>query len=280
MRRPAAPRRGRGISVDTDRANIQFWNELCGTWLARSLGITDHGLDSLRRFDRAYLRLYPYLLEYVNLTSLAHRRVLEIGLGYGTLGQTDAAAGAEYVGLDLADTPVQMMRQRLQLFRLSGSCLQGSALSLPIASESMDCVISIGCLHHTGDVQRGLDEIHRVLRRGGSAVLMLYNQFSYRHWTRWPIATARALLREHGISVGEAPVTDTQRRVYDAAASGQGPPETVFLSTGRLRQMLGRFSRVELHKENTDNLLLLPRRWWLRSVGRWAGLDIYVRAQK
>ncbi len=43
-----------------DKANAEFWNELCGTTMARSLGITDHSLESLKRFDEAYLAFYPY----------------------------------------------------------------------------------------------------------------------------------------------------------------------------------------------------------------------------
>jgi hypothetical protein len=44
--------------------------------------------------------------------------------------------------------------------------------------------------------------------------------------------------------------------------------------------MLGRFSRVTLHKENSDNFLRLPRRMWLPSLGRCLGLDIYIQAEK
>jgi len=266
--------------VTTDQANAEFWNELCGSGLARSLGITDGSASSLARFDQAYVEFYPYLLRHVRLEELRDRRVLEIGLGYGTLGQRIAEVGARYVGLDIADTPVWMMRHRLRLFGLPGSCLRGSALSLPLPPGSMDCVISIGCLHHTGDVQRGLDEVYRVLKPGGTAVLMVYNQFSYRQWTRWPMATARALSREMGLSSGRLPATEAQRRAYDRGTDGRAAPETVFTSIRRLRRMLGRFSRVTLRKENSDNFLRLPRRVWLPSLGRCLGLDIYIRAEK
>ena len=44
-----------------DDRNAAFWDELCGTSLARSLGINDASAESLRRFDDAYLGHYPYL---------------------------------------------------------------------------------------------------------------------------------------------------------------------------------------------------------------------------
>ena len=66
---------------DIDRANARFWNELCGSGLARHLNITDHSPESLRRFDEAFFDFYPYLLPLLRPERLAGRRVLEIGLG-------------------------------------------------------------------------------------------------------------------------------------------------------------------------------------------------------
>lgn len=266
--------------MTTDQANVEFWNELCGSNLAQSVGITDHSKSSLQRFDRAYLEYYPYLLRYVKLDGLTNRRVLEIGLGYGTLGQRIAEAGSDYFGLDIAEAPVRMMQHRLRLHHLAGFCARGSALNLPLASESLDVVISIGCLHHTGNVARALDETYRVLKPGGRGVFMVYNQFSYRQWRRWPMVTFGALLRDMGLPIGEVTASEAQRRAYDSRASGQAASETAFLSIRQLRQMLRRFSRVEFHKENTTDLLLVPRKHLLSFVGRLLGLDIYIRVQK
>ena len=100
--------------AQVDAANAEFWNELCGTTFAQALGITDLSEDSLRRFDAAYLDFYPYLSGYVP-ESLAGQRVLEIGLGFGTLGQLLAARGADYFGLDISAGPVELMRDRLEM---------------------------------------------------------------------------------------------------------------------------------------------------------------------
>ena len=61
--------------------------------LARSLGITDRTPESLRKFDEAYMAIYPYLSSYVTEQDLKGKRLLEIGLGYGTLGQIIALRG-------------------------------------------------------------------------------------------------------------------------------------------------------------------------------------------
>ncbi len=67
-----------------DERNAAFWDELCGSQMARALGITDASPESLRRFDEAYLGHYPYLQQYLD-HPLRDTEVLEIGLGYGTL---------------------------------------------------------------------------------------------------------------------------------------------------------------------------------------------------
>ena len=56
-----------------DAANADFWNELCGTHLAKFLGIRDGTPASLRRFDDAYLCMYPYLLPLVDPRRMAGR---------------------------------------------------------------------------------------------------------------------------------------------------------------------------------------------------------------
>lgn len=165
---------------ETDLRNAAFWNELCGSGLARSLGITDSTPESLRKFDEAFVAMYPYLSSYVTEQDLKGKRLLEIGLGYGTLGQILALRGCQYHGLDIADGPVEMMRYRLTLLgkEVGGRVQKGSALDIPYPADTFDYVYSIGCLHHTGDMPKAVSEVYRVLAAGGKAVIMLYNRNS------------------------------------------------------------------------------------------------------
>ena len=167
-------------TADIDKANEEFWNELCGSGLAQHLGIKDHGIKSLKQFDRSYLEFYPYLLKHVPVGEMAGKKVLEVGLGYGTLGQKIVDAGADYTGLDIADGPVNMMNHRLQMQGLPGRAIKGSILQSGLPAESFDYVVSIGCFHHTGNIQRCVNETWRLLKPEGTAFIMLYNQFSCR----------------------------------------------------------------------------------------------------
>ena len=96
------------LQASTDVENIAFWNELCGTTLAKSLGIADDSPESLKKFDDWYLDFYRYLFDYIAFDQVSGRNVLEIGLGYGTLAQLLMERKANYHGLDIADGPVEI----------------------------------------------------------------------------------------------------------------------------------------------------------------------------
>lgn len=293
-----------------DHLNKSFWEELCGSGLAKSLGINERTPASLQQFDQAYVGFYPYLTSHLQPEQLSGKKVLEIGLGYGTVGQVLMNSGADYVGVDIASGPVNMMKYRQMLAGRPCSSSQASVLTLPFAKESFDCVVSIGVFHHTGDVQRAIDETWRVLKPGGKAMLMLYNQYSYRQWLFWPLKTLKVWLKEYCQirSIKISDVTEEQRKAYDASTDGSAAPETVFSSIRAVRQMMKDFKIIRIVKENmsshfhiptgriskiVDKLLgikvfqnrypdcyLIDRKWFLSSFARWLGLDLYITVEK
>jgi SAM-dependent methyltransferase len=271
---------------EIDQANAEFWNELCGSVAAKALGITDASKESLAKFDAWYLDLYPYLLPIVQPERMKGKKTLEIGLGYGTLGQQLALAGADYTGMDLAQKPVEHMNYRLRIHDLPGRALQGSTLSMPFPDQTFDFLVSIGCMHHTGDVQRCFDETYRVLKPDGVAVIMVYNKYSLMRWRSSPLTTLRESVRGifgQGRSAGLA--SAQQRGDFDTNTAGQAAPETAVLSVNEIKQMLRCFADVTCTKRNANPLMvkgktLVPRPWLLPTLGRLMGLDIYVEARK
>lgn len=263
--------------AEVDRRNTSFWNELCGTTLARSLGILDFSKPSLERFDRYYLRVYPYLARYLRLEELHGKDVLEVGLGYGTVSQLLAQAAGRYVGLDIAKGPVEVVNLRLSMYGLPGRAQTGSILEAPFPDESFDAVITIGCLHHTGNLPRAIDEVCRILRPGGRALIMVYNAFSYRRWLKWPKATWR-----HWRDGAPGAASEAERAAYDSGTGG-GAPATVFTTTNELRHMCRRFAGCTIRKENAarEHLFrLVPRTFLLPTLGPLLGLDLYAELKK
>src|SRR6185369_7521771 len=106
---------------------------------------------------------------------------LEVGCGLGTDGAQFARAGAIYTGVDLTDAAVGLARRRFELFDLPGEFRTADAENLDFADNSFDLVYSHGVLHHTPDTVKAVKEVHRVLRPGGRAVVMLYHRNSYNY---------------------------------------------------------------------------------------------------
>lgn len=266
-----------------DGDNARFWNDLCGSQLAKSLGVRDRGPESLARFDRWYLDYYPYLDAHVRPDDLRDARTLEVGLGYGTVAERIARHGADYVGLDVAAGPVDMVQHRLRQAGLPGSAVQGSILDPPFDPASFDAVIAIGCLHHTGDLARAILQCRRLLRPGGRLTLMVYYAYSYRQAASNLEAMVSYALAEasgyRGVLGGERGAV---RAAYDTNASGEPAPHTDFVSRASLRYLCGGFDRVELSTENIDGgppFRGQERAVLLRSeIPSEVGLDLYASA--
>lgn len=260
-----------------DDANASFWNELCGSAAARAWGITDSSMESLRRYDDNYFRFYPYLERHVNWGALRGKRVLEIGLGYGSLSQKLAESGADYVGLDIAAGPVTMVNHRLQQSGLAGLAVQGNILSSGFPDNSFDAVVAIGCLHHTGNLKTAIAACRRLLRPGGRLIAMVYYSYSYRQFWVEPKRAMRYWLRELGGYRGT--FRDGETSAYDKTLDGALAPATEFVSMKSLRALCEGYLDFEATPENADHEM--PFRLWTRNqllasaVPRLCGLDVY-----
>ncbi len=260
-----------------DGRNAAFWDELCGTALAQTIGISDHSPQSLRRFDAAYMDYYPYLPAQLRAPTGAGEPLLEIGLGYGTVSERLFRAGFDYRGLDIAQGPVEIVRERLRMAGHEDAderVVQGSALEIPHPDGAFSHLVTIGCLHHTGDLPRAVAEVHRVLRPGGTAMVMLYNRHSMRQF----------MLRAPSVGAAQ------RRGAYDRNAAGEAAPETVYVTARQVRDgLFASFSDVRVERHNFDPVTLgpvlgrtvtVPRERLLPNVARVLGLDLYIHARK
>jgi len=268
------------VTATIDNQNKAFWNDLCGTSDAQRLGITDHSAASLERFDRWYFDFYPYLTRHIPFQELAGKRVLEVGLGYGSVAQRLMETGAVYHGLDIAENPVAMVRHRATLKGTLADIQRGSILQAPWPDASFDTVIALGCYHHTGNLNKAIAETKRMLKPGGKAILMVYNAYAHRRWMQHPVQ----MLRSWMIPVPRTQqATQEESAQYDRNASGDAAPETVFVSAAYLKEQMHDWSQVMITTENAwlpRPLNRLPRKWLLPTLGKWCGLDLYCHAAK
>lgn len=105
-------------------------------------------------------------------------KMLEIGCGMGDDSAQWAKRGMKITSMDLTKTAVECTKIRLSKCQLEGEVIQGNAESIDFPDNTFDLVYSFGVLHHSPDTPKTIDEIHRVLKPGGLASIMLYNRRS------------------------------------------------------------------------------------------------------
>src|SRR3990170_5312657 len=261
--------------------NKEFWKELCGTNAFNHLGLKKIDKKSLGIFDRWYLdEMYPYLFKYLNIRNISKMRVLEIGLGFGTVGQYLFMKSKSYVGLDYSSNPVSVMKDRIRRKRkqLTASAIEGDARQLPFRVNSFDFVVSIGCLHHTGNIQKCVNEIYRVLDDNGQALIMLYNRHS------WRMNKENRLF--HFLKKIKKDYTEYIRGIYDMDSKGNAAPITDFSSYMDIRRYFRKFKCFKIELENFDDVDIpylkvhIPRKKLLDNLAKVLGLDYYIMASK
>ncbi|HEX3627587.1 MAG TPA: class I SAM-dependent methyltransferase [Verrucomicrobiae bacterium] len=113
-----------------------------------------------------------------NFAAYKNKEVLEIGCSLGTDGLEFAKAGAIYTGLDLTPHSIELAEERFRLFDVRGTFVTANAERLPFPDNSFDHIYSFGVIHHAPHPEKIAAEMHRVLRKGGTFTVMLYNRTS------------------------------------------------------------------------------------------------------
>ncbi len=126
--------------------------------------------------------------EVIDYDVLRGKPVLEIGCGAGSQAAVFAKMEARITAIDLTAQAAAMTRHRFDLEGLPGSVQRGDAEHLAFADERFDLVWSWGVIHHTADIRRAVAEIHRVLKPGGAARVMVYHRPSLRNWIHGGLA--------------------------------------------------------------------------------------------
>lgn len=135
-----------------------------------------HSLCNNPRWPKGYI-----LENFLPYTEVQGKKVLEIGCGAGLVSSHLAKAGAEQFSIDLTSKAIEMTKARFGMSNLSGHIQQMDAEKLSFEDNTFDYVISWGVIHHSGNMQAIVNEIHRVLKPGGKAYLMVYNKNSLRY---------------------------------------------------------------------------------------------------
>lgn len=100
--------------------------------------------------------------------------IADIGCGSGRVSNYMSYSGfTNVLSLDYSFNSLKMVKDNSQNF-----CVWGNNLELPLASNSIDMVISTGVIHHTPDPIKAFEECCRVVKPGGLFFVKLRNVHS------------------------------------------------------------------------------------------------------
>ncbi|MBM4229783.1 MAG: class I SAM-dependent methyltransferase [Gammaproteobacteria bacterium] len=267
--------------VDPKRQVHDFWNQAsCGEDLL--LSATDR--EGYRAQSEERYRLEPFIPSFADFSSARGRRVLEIGVGLGADHQRFAESGALLSGIDLTERAVEHTQRRLALFGLSSELAVGDAERLAFEDKTFDIVYSWGVLHHSPDTPRAVSEVHRVLKPGGKALIMVYHKWSMvgaMLWIRYALLSGRpwrglrSIYAEHLESPGTKAYSYVEARdIFSCFAS-------VLISTPLSHGDLLDSEAGQRHRGIALRVakLIWPR-WLIRRIFPRAGLFMLIEAVK
>lgn len=288
-----------------ERVRIFWQAHPCGT------KFSDAAMGTPEFFERVEAHRYTkewHIPDAADFAGARGLRVLEIGCGLGTDGAQFARAGAEYTGVDLTDAAINLARKRFEIEGLAGEFRIADAEDLGFPGESFDLVYSHGVLHHTPDTAGAVQEIHRVLKPGGRAIVMLYHRGSYNY--RVGIRVLRRAgagllksengikivhrltgepldsLREHaGLVTGKSNGNVSPDEFLSQSTDGAGNPLARVYSRREARELFKDFREVELRAYFLNKRFiplignLLPRSLESVLASRW-GWHLWIYAKK
>ncbi len=287
-----------------ERVRVFWQKHPCGT------KFSDAEIGTREFFERIEAHRYEkewHIQAAANFAGTRGLKVLEIGCGMGTDGAQFAKAGADYTGIDLTAAAIELARKRFALSDLNGEFRVSDAENLDFDSESFDLVYSHGVLHHTPDIEAAVREIHRVLKPGGRAIVMLYHRGSYNY--RIGIRVLRRAgagllksesgikivhrltgepvdsLREHAVSLTSVNGNFSAAELLNQSTDGAGNPLARVYSRDEARKLFRDFRQVELRAYFLNKRFiplignLLPRSIESALASRW-GWHLWIYATK
>ncbi len=268
-------------TVEDKEAVRLFWNrQSCGEVYAQGEGLA----EQLEAHAQARYSLEPYVRGFAKFDG-GDKRVLEIGIGMGADHLEWAKSRPkQLVGIDLTPRAAEWTKKRLAVYGLHSDVEVADAECLPFADGSFDIVYAYGCLHHSPNTAQAIREVHRVLKRGGEARILIYHKWSlvgYMLWIRYALLTGRPW-----------------RSLKSVYAEHLESPGTKAFSLAEAREMCRPFSSVTAWTSLSMGDLLqgavgqkhgraavsIAKRLWprplIRLVFRKQGLNLFISAVK
>ena len=112
------------------------------------------------------------------LSPSAGTAILDVGCGTGNFSLKLARLGCSVTGIDISEKMLGSARKKSRKEGFPAEFLLMDASDLRFADESFDAVVSMAALEFMQDQQKTLDEMFRVLKKGGKLLVGTINRES------------------------------------------------------------------------------------------------------
>jgi ubiquinone/menaquinone biosynthesis C-methylase UbiE len=154
-----------------------YWDEHI-----HDLSITTHAVGTpgfFQQLDEYRYDKLNYLPRVVDFSSYKGKNLLEVGCGTGIDLVRFARGGANVTGIDLSKTAIDLVDRNFMQRGLSADLLVMNGECMQFPDNNFDVVYAHGVLQYTADTEKMIAEIHRVLKPGGEAIMVVYNRHSW-----------------------------------------------------------------------------------------------------
>lgn len=131
-----------------------------------------------KRYDDERIIGYYSFINDIEVDTISEyaegKKVLEIGCGTGIILKRIAKIAKEAWGVDLSSGMLKKAKEK------DLNVKQANATQLPFKDSEFDVVYSVKVLAHIPDIEKVIEEVHRVLKKDGMAVLEFYNPKSFK----------------------------------------------------------------------------------------------------
>ena len=234
------------LEIDTVK---KYWNKknIPQQWYSNKEPFSLQWFNDITK--KRYETYYNYLVEDAEFQYHSYENVLEVGVGIGTDLVQYAQNESNCYGIDLGEEQVELSKLNFKTRGLKYKEIKkGSAENIEYEDGKFDLVYSFGVLHHTPNTEKSIDEIHRVLKNDGQAIVMLYAR-GWKHYFK------RCFI--HGIVLGKWFRNNLSwQAVYNEVSEvNGGSPKTGVYTKKQIKKLFRKFPEVSIEKRRLGEFI-------------------------
>jgi 2-polyprenyl-3-methyl-5-hydroxy-6-metoxy-1,4-benzoquinol methylase len=126
----------------------------------------------------------PHILQFTNFPEWRGKKVLEIGCGLATVGSNFALHGADYTGVELSESSLDLAKKRFEAYNQKGTFYSVNAeeLTSVVPIQNYDLIYSFGVIHHSPYPEKIISEIKKYMGENSVLKIMLYAKNSWKNY--------------------------------------------------------------------------------------------------